>query len=66
MDPRTKSPTAVSRVVAERQDFKFLLAANPNYFGNLEASPYKLVKKIVGNVTYEELSQEVITRGVHR
>ncbi len=66
MDLGTKSPTAVSGVVVERQDFKFLLAASPNYFGNLEAIPYKLVKKIVGNVTYEELSQEVITRGVHR
>jgi hypothetical protein len=55
MNPTTKSPNGASRVVAERQNFKFLLATNPNYFGNLKGSLYKPVKKIVGDVTYEEI-----------
>jgi len=62
MNPRAKSPAAASRLVTERQNFKFLLATNPNYFGNLEASTYKFVKKIVG----DENNKEVMTRGVHR
>ena len=33
-----------------------LLAANPNYFGNLEKSEFKVVKKIVGDRTFEEIS----------
>jgi hypothetical protein len=40
----------------ERVEFRKLLATNPNYFGNLEKSPFKPVKKIVGNTTYEELT----------
>jgi hypothetical protein len=55
MNSTTKSPVESSHVLAERQNFKFLLASNPNYFGNLEASKFKPVKKIVGDVTYEEV-----------
>ncbi len=40
----------------ERVEFKTLLAANANYFGNLANSPLKPVKKIVGNVTYEQVT----------
>jgi hypothetical protein len=40
----------------ERAEFKTLLAFNPNYFGNLVESPFKPVKKIVGNTTYEQVS----------
>jgi hypothetical protein len=40
----------------ERVEFKKLLALNPNYFGNLIESPFKPVKKMVGNITYEEVS----------
>ncbi len=40
----------------ERVEFKKLLAANPNYFGNLVESAFKPVKKIAGNNTYEDLS----------
>lgn len=50
-----KRPAAV-RVERERSEFKQLLAANPNYFGNLKDSPLKPVKKVVGNTSYEELT----------
>ena len=40
----------------ERVEFHQLLAVNPNYFGNLAESPYKPVKKIIGNTKYEELT----------
>jgi hypothetical protein len=40
----------------ERRSFKALLAQNPNYFGNLLDSPFKPVKTILGNTTYEEIS----------
>ena len=46
----------IHRPEKERVQFKQLLAENPNYFGNLADSPYKVVKKIVGNTTYEELT----------
>jgi hypothetical protein len=39
----------------ERSQFKQLVLKNPNYFGNLEFSPYKPVKSIQGNTSYEEL-----------
>ena len=39
----------------ERGRFLPLLLANPNYFGNLQDSPFKPVKKIVANSSYEEL-----------
>jgi hypothetical protein len=40
----------------ERVQFKQLVALNPNYFGNLLDSPMKVVKKMVGNTTYEQVS----------
>ena len=40
----------------ERLEFKRLIAGNPNYFGNLEKSPFKPVKKFVGNTAYEEVT----------
>jgi hypothetical protein len=39
----------------ERATFKFLLLSNPNYFGNLIESPFKVVLPISGNTHYEEL-----------
>jgi hypothetical protein len=44
-----------STIETERTRFIPLLLSNPNYFGNLEHSPFKAVKKIVSNTTYEEL-----------
>ncbi|HEY4711795.1 MAG TPA: hypothetical protein VIH69_03840 [Dehalococcoidia bacterium] len=39
----------------ERAQFRALILANPNYFGNLELSPYKPVKLQQGITTYEQL-----------
>lgn len=43
-------------IEVERTQFTRLLAANPNYFGNLPDSPFKAVKKILSNTTYEEIT----------
>lgn len=42
--------------VEERGRFKFLIAQNPNYFGNLEDSQFEVVKKLVSSTVYEELT----------
>ena len=39
----------------ERQSFKTLLLANPNYFGNLAKSKFTPVLPVAGNTFYEEL-----------
>lgn len=39
----------------ERQRFKELIFANPNYFGNLKASKFKPKLQIQSNTTYEEI-----------
>lgn len=38
-----------------REAFKLLLLSNPNYFGNLVASPFQPVLPVSGNTHYEEL-----------
>jgi len=50
-----KSP-AKARIERERSRFTQLVAANPNHFGNLEASDLKATKKIASNTNYEELT----------
>ena len=40
----------------ERATFKGLLLGNPNYFGNLVESPFKVVLPLSGNTYYEELA----------
>jgi hypothetical protein len=47
---------AADDVPRERSNFRRFIASNANYFGNLEKSPLKVVTKIVGNTTYEELT----------
>ena len=39
----------------DRIGFRSRILENPNYFGNLDLSPYKPVKLIQGNTTWEEL-----------
>ncbi len=51
-----RAASDVSKVPAERQNFKALLLSNPNYFGNIAKSPFKPVKKLVADTTYEELT----------
>jgi hypothetical protein len=52
-------PDAVAQqllaVPTERGQFRELLLANPNYFGTLKSSPFKPVKPMPSNTTYEEL-----------
>lgn len=40
---------------ALRQKFRTLVLGNPNYFGNLDKSPFKAITKIISNKTYEEI-----------
>lgn len=47
---------APARIEKERAQFKRLLAGNPNYFGNLPQSPFKAVKQMASNTTYEEIT----------
>jgi hypothetical protein len=44
------------KVEVERSEFRKLLLQNPNYFGNLEKSALKPVKKFVANTSYEQLT----------
>lgn len=44
----------VSRFEKERKQFRALVLANPNYFGNLKVSPFQPVLNIQSNTTYEE------------
>jgi len=39
----------------DRSQFLPRLLANPNYYGNLGESPFKPIKKIISNTSYEEL-----------
>ena len=39
----------------ERLQFRALVLANPNYFGNIKASPFPPVLNIQSNTTYEEI-----------
>jgi hypothetical protein len=39
----------------ERTHFIPRLLSNPNYFGNLANSPFKVIKEIIANTSYEEL-----------
>lgn len=43
------------RIEPERRQFRALLLANPNYFGNLETSSFEAVKIIKNNTSYEEM-----------
>ena len=50
-----KRPTATEVIEVERAQFKHLLLKNPNYFGNLGVSPFKPVKALQGDTSYEQL-----------
>ena len=57
-DRQTKNADCVptpAEVPHERQQFKALVLANPNYFGNLELSPYKPIKFLQGDTSFEEV-----------
>lgn len=56
--PTTKPSTEAARPVLHKQRLAFtkLIGENPNYFGNLVDSKLPIVKKVIGNTTYEELT----------
>ncbi len=51
LDIKIKLPTPEP----ERKQFRALLLENPNYFGNIKVSTFKMVKKIAADTSYEEL-----------
>jgi hypothetical protein len=52
----TKKKSLDSKVQPERTHFKYMLAKNPNYFGNIPGSKLKPVLKMSGNVAFEEIT----------
>ena len=44
------------KIEKERSNFTQLILENPNYFGQLEGSTFKAVKKMAANVQYEQLN----------
>jgi hypothetical protein len=53
---QAKQPVAKKdEVEVERKQFRNLILANPNYFGNLKLSKFQAVKPLQGNTTYEEM-----------
>jgi hypothetical protein len=47
--------SSLEEIPKERRAFRALLVANPNYFGNLETSPFAPTLTLKGNTTYEEI-----------
>src|SRR6476469_2964466 len=52
--PPKEQPTT-PQFVQERNRFRALILANPNYFGNIKGSKLKPVLNIQSNTTYEEI-----------
>lgn len=48
--------TDVPEAEFERENFRYLLAKNPNYFGNVPAADFEAVEEIEANTFYEELT----------
>jgi len=46
-----------ARVEKSRAQFRTLIAANPNYFGNFPGAKFKAVKKLLSNTSYEQLTE---------
>lgn len=51
----TKAQNDIEKLSGMRGRFRALILQNPNYFGNVEQSPFKAVFPLQGNTTYEEL-----------
>lgn len=51
----TCTPADLKRFGELRTRFRALILENPNYFGNVGASPFSPVEAIKGNTTFEEL-----------
>ena len=46
-----------ARIDKSRAQFRALIASNPNYFGNLSDTKFKVVKKIVASTSFERLTE---------
>ena len=59
MDDRKKAAASKSAagVDKSRAQFRALIASNPNYFGNLSDSKLEAVEKIIGNTSFEQLTE---------
>src|SRR5258708_1782184 len=55
---KTNNPaaTTVPQIQPERVNFHKLIAANPNYFGNIASSPFPPVVQIQNNTSFEEVT----------
>jgi hypothetical protein len=53
--PAQETTAPADKLPRERAHFRSLLVSNPNYFGNLEASPFPPVLSIQADPTYEEI-----------
>jgi hypothetical protein len=53
---RRRKEVAPAVIEPERVQFRALILQNPNYFGNVEISPFKPVKPITSNTSYEEVT----------
>lgn len=56
MKKQIRGVAKAPKVQAERSHFHFMLAKNPNYFGNIPGSNLKPVFKIVSDTSFEELT----------
>jgi hypothetical protein len=56
MKEKSSTPTKESAVQQERTHFQYMLAKNPNYFGNIPGSQLKPNFKLIAEPSYEELT----------
>jgi hypothetical protein len=52
----TKKQISISKLQMERTHYKYMLAKNVNYFGNIPGSKLKPVLQMSGNIEYEEIT----------
>ncbi|MGA9575016.1 MAG: hypothetical protein WBS20_13845 [Lysobacterales bacterium] len=51
------APKKAARIDTSRAQFRALITSNPNYFGNLSDSKFKVVKKIIASTSFEQLTE---------
>ena len=54
---KAAATTRAARVEKSRAQFRTLIAANPNYFGNFPGAKFKAVTKLLSNTSYEQLTE---------
>ena len=54
---KAAASTRAARVEKSRAQFRTLIAANPNYFGNFPGAKFKAVTKLLSNTSYEQLTE---------